>query len=102
MEELKATELSFNMHPNYWNRGYMSEAILEVLKYLFANNYENVLCGYSEGNIKSQKLGEKIGFIPYSKKENVWVKNGINITDYTSILSKERFNQLYLNKFKNR
>lgn len=29
------------------------------------------------------------------KEENSWVKNGIEITSYTCILSRERFNELY-------
>ena len=100
IEELKSTELAFNLHPNYWGKGYMKEAVVEVMKYLFENGFENVMCGYDEGNIKSEKVGEKIGFVPYSKKENAWVKNGVGITSYKTILSKERFNELYNSKTK--
>lgn len=53
---------------------------------------------YKEEQIEDLKIINKlkyVGFIPYKVKENAWVKNGIPITSYTSILSKERFNELY-------
>lgn len=94
-KDIKAIELAFNTHSNYWRKGYTSEALVEIMKFLFNNGYENILCGYDEGNIKSKAIGEKLGFEPYKVKENAWVKNGVSITSYTSILSKERFNELY-------
>ena len=92
---IKSTELSFNLHPLYWRCGYMTEAIIEVMNYLFNNGFENIICGYSEGNIKSKKLNEKLGFIPYKTIEESWFKNGIPITDYKSIMNKSRFDKLY-------
>lgn len=94
-KNIKAIELAFNNHPNYWRQGYTSEAVIEIIKFLFSQGYENILCGYDEGNIKSKAIGEKLGFEPYKVKENAWQKNGISITSYTSILSNERFNELY-------
>lgn len=94
-KDIKAIELAFNMHPNHWRKGYTSEAVIEIMRFLFNNGYENILCGYDEGNIKSKAIGEKLGFEPYKVKENAWVKNGVSITSYTSILSREKFNELY-------
>ena len=65
------------------------------MNYLFNNGFENIICGYSEGNIKSKKLNEKLGFIPYKTIEESWFKNGIPITDYKSIMNKSRFDKLY-------
>lgn len=86
------------MHPKYWNKGYMTEAIIEVLKFLFEYGFDNVICGYSEGNIKSKNIGEKLGFEFLNKIDNAWFKNGISITDYKTIMSKEKFKELYINK----
>lgn len=91
VEELKAIELAFNLHPKYWGSGIMKEAIISVIEYLFEQGYENILCGYSEGNIKSKKINEKIGFKLFYKIENSWYKNGIPITDYQTIISKKDF-----------
>lgn len=100
MKELNSIELSFNLHPNYWQKGYMTEACLSVMNYLFNNGFENIMCGYSEGNDKSKKLNEKLGFELYCIKENAWEKNGVQITDYSNIISKEKFLELYKNKTK--
>lgn len=94
-KDIKAIELAFNTHPNFWRKGYTSEAVIEIMSFLFNNGYENILCGYAEGNFKSKAIGEKLGFIPYKVQENSWKKNGIPINSYTSILSKEKFNELY-------
>ena len=89
--ELKAIELAFNLHPTFWGNGYIKEAVIEIINYLFGQGYENILCGYSEGNDKSKRVNEKIGFKLFVKKENSWYKNGIPITEYQTILSKEDF-----------
>ncbi len=93
--ELNAIELAFNLHPNYWGNGYMMEACHAAMHYLFSIGFDNILCGYSEGNVKSKRVGEKMGFEPHSVKENAWKKNGVPITDYTTILSKEKFYALH-------
>ena len=91
---ISSIELSFNTHPDYWRCGYTKEAIIEIMKFLFNNGYEKIICGYDEGNYKSKAIGE-LGFVLYEVKENAWVKNGVPITSYTSVLTKERFNELY-------
>lgn len=94
-KKINSIELSFNTHPNYWRQGYTTEALIALMRLLFDSGYDNIICGYDKGNIKSKNLGIKLGFIPYSIKEKAWVKNGQDITTYKSILSKERFNELY-------
>lgn len=95
IKDIKAIELSFNLHPNYWGLGYMKEACISVMDYLFNNGFDNVLCGYSEGNLKSQKLNEKIGFKLYKIENDSWFKDGISITDYKTIISKDDFYKLH-------
>lgn len=98
--ELNSLELSFNLHPTYWGCGYMKEAVIEVMKFLFKNGYDNVICGYDEGNNKSKRVQEKIGFEFYMDCENSWQKNGISITKHVLIMSKERFKELYGSRVK--
>ncbi len=100
IKELKSTELAFNLHPYYWGKDYMKEAIICIMQYLFENGYDNIMCGYSEGNTKSKRLIEKLGFEYYTKIENAWNKYGISITDYKTIMSKEKFENLYKQKLK--
>jgi RimJ/RimL family protein N-acetyltransferase len=93
--QTNSMELAFNLHPDFWGQGYMKEAVIEVMRHLFRLGFSNVLCGYSEGNRKSKRLIEKLGFQPYRTAENAWQKNGQPITEYTCILSREEFSALY-------
>lgn len=93
--ELNAIELSFNLHPDHWGREYMMEACIAAMDYLFRLGFDNILCGYSEGNRKSRRVGEKMGFELFEVKENAWMKNGVPITDYTTILPKDKFFKLH-------
>lgn len=62
---------------------------------MFDQGYENILCDYDAGNIKSKNIGEKLGFLPYKVEPNAWQKNGVLITSYMTIMPKERFKDLY-------
>lgn len=100
VKELNGFELSFNMHPKHWGNGYMKEAVIEIMRFLFENGYDNIISGYDEGNKKSKRVHEKMGFEFYRDEENSWQKNGVSITKHVLIMSKERFNQLYNSKIK--
>ena len=94
-EDISSIEIAFNTHPSYWRCGYSMEAIISIMRFLFDKGYKNIICGYDEGNIKSKSLGEKLGFIPYEVKEAAWYLGDVPITSYVTIMSKERFNELY-------
>ena len=93
--DINSIEIAFNTHPSYWKNGYTYEAVVEVMRFLFNKGYDNIICGYAEENIKSKNFGTKLGFELFEKKENAWVKDGVPITSYVTILSKEKFNELY-------
>ena len=95
VKDIKAIELAYNTHPNYWRKGYTSEAILAVMDFLYENGYEAIISGYDEGNVKSASIGKKLGFLPYKIEENAWIKNGKPITTYSTLMTKERFYSLY-------
>lgn len=97
-ESINSIELAFNLHPDHWGKGYMPEAVSKVMDYLFEIGYDNVILGYSEGNINSKRVAEKMGFELYKIKENKWMKNGKYITEYEMIMSKEK----WLNKDRTR
>lgn len=69
---------------------------------MFDQGYENILCDYDEGNIKSKNIGEKLVFLPYKVEPNAWQKNGVPITSYMTIMPKERFKDLYLYRSKSK
>ena len=91
IEDIKAIELAYNMHPDYWRKGYMTEALKAVMKYLFSLGYENIIMGYDEGNIKSKNLIEKLGLKDYQTMKNAFVKNGVNIDTHMKIINVNDF-----------
>lgn len=88
IKSLNSIELSFNMHPDYWRKGYMLEAVTKVIEFLFDKGYSNIIIGYDTGNKKSEAFAKKLGFKEYKKISNSYQKNGINIDTYLMILSK--------------
>ncbi len=92
---MNSMELAFNLHPTHWGHEYMKEAVIEVCRFLFAEGYDNVIAGYDEGNRKSKRVQEKVGFEPYAVRENAWQKNGVPITTYELIMTKAHFAKLY-------
>ena len=54
-------ELGYVIHPDFHNRGYMTQALRAAIEELFTLNYERVVCGAFEENKASQRVMEKAG-----------------------------------------
>lgn len=86
----KEIEVSFNIHPTYWGKGYMPEALEGVIEYLYANGYDNVVCTYYDGNARAKRVLDKLGFKPYKLlKDSFEGKNGNLIDGYKVVMTKE-------------
>lgn len=82
--------LAYNLHPNYWGKGYMPEALEAVMNYLYKIGYDNIICGYSDGNKKSERVLKKLGYKPYNIKKDAWKsEKGNLIDDYDLIMTKD-------------
>ena len=56
-------ELGFWLGAPYWGRGLMPEAGREMLRHAFEDlGLERVWCAYFDGNVKSKRVQEKLGF----------------------------------------
>lgn len=65
-------ELGYWLGKPYWGKGIIPEAAKELLRRAFEDlGKEKVWCGYYEGNEKSKRVQEKLGFTYYGRKENV-------------------------------
>ena len=94
----KFLEISANLHPTYWRQGYMTEAILKSIEYIFNNlDIDNIIYTYAEDNYKSKGLCDKIGFDFYSEQIEHYTRIDKDIKEIKTIMSKERFKQLYNN-----
>lgn len=62
-------EIAYNMHPSYWNKGYITEALTKVFEYLKLIGYKKIILHFYEGNEKSKRVCKKLNF-KYNKKVN--------------------------------
>ncbi len=64
----KGREIGYVLSKDYWERGLMTEAVKEVINYLFnVLDYDFLLCGHFDRNLRSGRVQEKCGFLPYRK-----------------------------------
>ncbi|MBR2861020.1 MAG: GNAT family N-acetyltransferase [Clostridia bacterium] len=89
-------ELGFWLGKSFWGNGFMPEAVNVILSYCFDSlNMSTVWCGYYDGNHKSKRVQEKVGFIFHHTCNEVPVPllNEIRI-GHTNYITKERWNEL--------
>ena len=56
-------ELGYWLGKPFWGRGYMPEAATELLRHGFETlGMTTIWCGYYDGNYKSKRVQEKVGF----------------------------------------
>ena len=86
-------ELGYWLGRHFWGRGLIPEAARELLRHAFEDmGMVAVWCGYYEGNEKSRRVQEKLGFVYRYKTEKLAVPlMNETRTGYTSILTKERW-----------
>ena len=67
-------ELGYWLGKPFWGKGYMPEAAKAVLFYGFELlDMEKIWCGYYEGNKRSKRVQEKLGFTYSHTRKNVSV-----------------------------
>ncbi|MBQ6588954.1 MAG: GNAT family N-acetyltransferase [Butyrivibrio sp.] len=58
-----AAELGYWIGYPYWNQGYVTEAVKEIMRHGFEDlGLHMIVCGYFDGNERSKKVQEKCGF----------------------------------------
>lgn len=67
-------ELGYWVGKPFWGQGIIPEASRELLRYGFEElNMRAVWCGYYDGNNKSRRVQEKLGFVYHHTTENLEV-----------------------------
>ena len=97
-------ELGYWIGKPFWGQGLIPEAARELLRYAFETlGMQAVWCGYYDGNDKSRKVQEKLGFVYQHKTEGIEVTlmNEIR-TGHCNLMTKERWQkvELFLNQKK--
>ena len=84
-------ELGYWLGVPYWGRGLIPEASREMLLHAFEDLKVNrVWCGYSDGNEKSKRVQEKLGFKYQRTSKNVpFPQMNETRTSHANLLTKE-------------
>ncbi len=68
-------ELGYWIGKPFWGQGLIPEASIRMLQHAFDDlNMERIWCGYYEGNVKSRRVQEKLGFVYHHTTEGIEVK----------------------------
>ncbi|GAE29387.1 GNAT family N-acetyltransferase [Halalkalibacter hemicellulosilyticus] len=80
--ELKQKEIGYVLHPEYWGRGIIPEAVNRVITYGFNKlNLDLIWCGHFNFNQNSKRVSEKCGFTyRFQKKEKLKLLGNKDVT----------------------
>lgn len=84
-------ELGYWLGVPYWGRGIVPEAAQELLRHAFEDlKLARVWCGYYDGNLKSKRVQEKLGFrYQWTTKDLPVPQMGETRTGHVSLMTKE-------------
>ena len=91
-------ELGYWIGKPFWGQGLIPEAARELLRHAFEElGMRAVWCGYYEGNEKSRRVQEKLGFAYQHKTDglNVALMHDIR-TGHCNLMTKERWQKVQL------
>ncbi len=86
-------ELGYWLGKPFWGKGYIPEAAREIIRHAFEElGMTTIWCGYYEGNYKSKRVQEKLGFIYHHTCEEVDVPlmNEVRV-GHTNYMTKEQW-----------
>ncbi len=89
-------ELGYWLGKPFWGRGYVPEAAQAILRHGFEDlGMTAIWCGYYDGNEKSRRVQEKVGFVYHHICQSVPVPlmNEVRI-GHTSCMTKARWESL--------
>lgn len=94
-ERADECELGYWLGKPFWGQGIIPEAAAELLRHAFEElNMTAVWCGYYEGNEKSRRVQEKLGFVyRYTSTDLYLPLLDETRVGHTSLLTKERWKQ---------
>lgn len=78
-------ELGYVIHPDFQGQGYATEALKEIISYLFQSGYEEIAAGAFVDNIASITVMKKCGMQKLEKTEEIEYHNKIHHCIYYTI-----------------
>ena len=91
-------ELGYWIGRPFWGLGLIPEASREMLRHAFEDLKMNrIWCGYYDGNEKSRRVQEKLGFVYQCKTEGIEVSLlGEIRTGHSNLMTQERWKKIEL------
>ena len=91
-------ELGYWIVKHFWGQGLIPEASREMLRYAFEDIKMNrIWCGYYDGNEKSRRVQEKLGFVYQRKTEGIEVSLlGEIRAGHSNLMTKDRWQKVEL------
>lgn len=89
-------ELGYWLGKPFWGRGYVPEAAREILRRAFEDlGMRAVWCGYYDGNEKSKRVQEKLGFVRHHTCDEMPVPlmNDVRIC-HISLMTREQWEKI--------
>ena len=90
-------ELGYWIGKPFWGRGLIPEASRELLCYAFEKlGMQRIWCGRYEGNEKSRRVQEKLGFVHHHTTEGLEVSLlGEIRTGHVTLMTRENWEKIY-------
>ena len=84
-------ELGYWIGKPFWGQGLIPEAARELLRYAFEDlGMNRIWCGYYDGNLKSRRVQDKLGFVYHHTTEGIEVSLlGEIRTGHAMLMTKE-------------
>ena len=89
-------ELGYWLGKLFWGRGYMPEAARELIRHGFEDLHMRAIwCGYYDGNQKSKRVQEKVGFLYHHTCDDVPVPLMHEVrVGHTNLLTREHWEEI--------
>jgi [ribosomal protein S5]-alanine N-acetyltransferase len=93
-EKYKSAEVWFKLHKDYWNKGYATEALIQLFDFGFTHlKLHRIEAGCAVENMASAKVMEKAGMLKEGmKRKKLPLKGGWKDNYFYAILEEDYFN----------
>ena len=78
-------EIGYALHPDFFSKGYMTEALNGLITHLFENGFDEIVCGAFDHNTSSIRVMEKCGMSRIDKTEEIEYRHKVHHCIYYSI-----------------
>lgn len=81
----RSVELGYALHPDYYNRGFATEAVNGTVRHLFAKGFSEVLAGAFRENAASIRVMQKCGMQKLDRTDEIEYRGATHTCVYYSV-----------------